>query len=99
MAEDGLKSRIGPEIGTLKQEGPYTVSPILSGPQGPQIRVGERPLASNYYLGFANDPQVVEAARAGLDRFGLGTGHHICSMDVHQEFEVRWQRSSGGSLP
>ncbi len=94
MGHDQLKDRLRREIETIKQEGRYYTSLILSGPQGPRISANGESLinlASNNYLGFANDPQTVAAARAALDTygFGLGTGRHICSMVVHRELERR----------
>lgn len=49
----------------------------LETPQGPLVRVNGQALlnfSSNDYLGLANDAQVREAAKAALDRFGVGAG-------------------------
>jgi len=94
VAPVGFKDRVIGEIEALRQQGSYTTSPILSGPQGPHITVDGRSfinLACNNYLGFANDPVVIQAAKDALNRygFGLGTGRHICSMEVHRDLEKR----------
>nr|WP_288497786.1 8-amino-7-oxononanoate synthase [uncultured Pseudomonas sp.] len=55
----------------------YRQRPLLGSPQGPQVGVdGRRLLAfcSNDYLGLANHPQVIEAWRAGAQRWGVGGG-------------------------
>ncbi len=49
----------------------------LSSAQGPRICIGGRWLtnfSSNDYLGLANDPLLREAAKAAIDRFGVGSG-------------------------
>jgi 8-amino-7-oxononanoate synthase len=46
-------------------------------PQQPLVEEGGRTLisfASNDYLGLANDPALREAAKAAIDRFGVGSG-------------------------
>jgi 8-amino-7-oxononanoate synthase len=48
-------------------------------------------LASNNYLGLADDPRLVAAARAGLERWGVGCGaSRLLSGDlaVHEELEA-----------
>lgn len=94
MGLDELKQRLGQEIDDLKQEGRYYAPGTLSGSQGPHIMIAGATcinLAANNYLGLAQDPQVVAAARAALDHygFGLGGGRTLYSMEVHQELEQR----------
>ena len=55
----------------------YRQRPLLGTPQGPLVEVDGRQLlafCSNDYLGLANHPQVVEAWRAGAQRWGVGGG-------------------------
>lgn len=55
----------------------YRQRPLLGTPQGPLVEVEGRQLlafCSNDYLGLANHPQVVEAWRAGAQRWGVGGG-------------------------
>ncbi|HUW37876.1 MAG TPA: 8-amino-7-oxononanoate synthase [Rhodocyclaceae bacterium] len=62
---------------------------------GPELVVDGRGLlafASNDYLGLAADPALIEAARAGASRYGVGAGaSHLVSGHYapHQELEER----------
>jgi glycine C-acetyltransferase len=66
-----------------------------------ELRIGERVMvnmASNDYLGFARDPRVIDAARAALDRWGVGTaaGRVLSgTTNVHLELEQRLARWVG----
>src|SRR5579871_5249907 len=94
MGLDELKLRLGQEVAALKQEGRFYAPGILSSSQGPRITIEGASyinLASNNYLGFAQDPQIMEATRVALEHygFGLGGGRMLYSMEVHQELERR----------
>lgn len=55
----------------------YRQRPLLESPQGPLVMVdGQQLLAfcSNDYLGLANHPKVIEAWRAGAEKWGVGGG-------------------------
>ena len=55
----------------------YRQRPLLESPQGPEVVVDGQPLlafCSNDYLGLANHPQVIEAMRAGAQKWGVGGG-------------------------
>ena len=65
-------------------------------PQRPTIRVGDGAevlnLCANNYLGLADDPRIVEAAKEALDRWGYGLAsvRFICgTQDVHKQLEQR----------
>jgi len=67
----------------------------LSGPQGGHVTVGARRLlnlCANDYLGLAAHPEVVAAARHGLERWGFGMAsvRFICgTQELHRELEAR----------
>ncbi|MBU1864959.1 MAG: glycine C-acetyltransferase [Actinobacteria bacterium] len=90
-ASDFLRS----EIDALRREGLYNTIRHLDGPQGPTLTIDGRPLlnfCSNNYLGLANHPRIVDAAKAALDRYGLGPGavRTIAgTMTIHDELESR----------
>jgi glycine C-acetyltransferase len=78
---------------------------LLTGPQGGRIRVaapqGSREavnLCANNYLGLANHPDVIAAARAAMDEFGFGMAsvRFICgAQTLHRELEQAIARHLG----
>ncbi len=61
----------------LKARGLYVSIRTVESPQGAWLVVdGKRVLnfCSNNYLGLANDPRLVQAAKEAIDRFGVGPG-------------------------
>ncbi|MFG2078203.1 glycine C-acetyltransferase [Nonomuraea maritima] len=77
------------EAGLLKPER------VISTPQNSQVSVaGQEVLnfCANNYLGLADDPAVVDAAKEALDRWGFGMAsvRFICgTQEVHKELESR----------
>ena len=90
------------ETEDLVGQGLFKKERIITGPQGSVIRVegGAEVLnfCANNYLGLANHPKVVEAARRGLDKHGYGMAsvRFICgTQDIHKELEARLSRFLG----
>jgi glycine C-acetyltransferase len=89
------------ELDELRRQGLYTTIRRIDGPQGPWLTIdGRRVLnfCSNNYLGLADHPRLVEAAREALERFGAGPGavRTIAgTMSIHQELEERLARFKG----
>ncbi|MEW5829656.1 MAG: glycine C-acetyltransferase [Chloroflexota bacterium] len=83
------------EIAGLKEAGLYNTIRTLSSPQGAWLVVdGKKVLnfCSNNYLGLANHPRIVAAARDAADKYGVGPGavRSIAgTMDLHLELEKR----------
>jgi glycine C-acetyltransferase len=83
------------ELQGLKEAGLYNQIRTLSSPQGAWLVVdGQRVLnfCSNNYLGLANHPRIVEAAKKAVDQFGIGPAavRTIAgTMDLHIELERR----------
>jgi len=83
------------EIKDLKENGLFTRIRVLSSPQGAWLEVdGKRVLnfCSNNYLGLANHPRMVSAAKEALDSYGAGPAavRTIAgTMDIHIELEKR----------
>jgi glycine C-acetyltransferase len=74
---------------------------VIEGPQGAEITVGSRTVlnfCANNYLGLADDARLLQAARAGLERwgFGLSSVRFICGTQViHRELEAAISRFLG----
>ncbi len=63
------------ELDTLRQQGLYVHIRTIESPQGARLTIdGRRVLnfCSNNYLGLANHPKLVEAAKRALDEMGVG---------------------------
>ena len=76
-AAQRLDALLAPELDALKQKSLYRLRRILEGPQGATVRMDGREylnFSSNDYLGLAAHPKLAEAARRGLEEYGLGSG-------------------------
>ena len=68
---------------------------ILSSAQSREIQVGEQSVlnfCANNYLGLANRPELIEAAKSGLDQwgFGLSSVRFICgTQELHKTLESK----------
>ncbi len=89
------------EIEGLKEAGLYNHIRTLSSPQGAWLVVdGKQVLnfCSNNYLGLANHPKLVQAAKQACDKYGVGPGavRSIAgTMDLHVELEKRLAKFKG----
>jgi len=89
------------EIQALKEAGFYNSIRTINSPQGAWLVVdGQRVLnfCSNNYLGLANHPRLVEAAKKAIDQYGVGPGAvRIISgtNDLHIELEKRLAKFKG----
>jgi glycine C-acetyltransferase len=98
MSKTGFLSE---ELDQLREEGLFNQIRTISGPQGAWITVdGKRVLnfCSNNYLGLANDPLLLAAAKRALDQFGIGPGavRTIAgNMEIHHRLETRLAEFKG----
>ncbi len=89
------------EVEALKKEGRYVSLRVLEGAQEPVSIVDGRKvvnLTSNNYLALTTHPKIVAAAKAAIDRHGVGTAAVrtiIGTMDIHQALEERLARFKG----
>ena len=81
------------ELATIKADGLYKEERIIESAQGAEIMVkGKKCLnfCANNYLGLANNPELIEAAKKAMDNrgFGMASVRFICGcQDLHKELE------------
>jgi len=96
------RSELEAELDAIKAEGLYKAERVLSSPQSAWIRVGDSApvlnLCANNYLGLADHPEIIAAAKEALDRwgFGLASVRFICgTQEIHKELEGAISRFLG----
>ncbi len=89
-----MLNEIAETIAALETEGLFKRERIITTPQGATIGLpgGKRVLnfCSNNYLGLASDPEVADAAKRAIDRWGYGLSsvRFICgTQEIHKELE------------
>jgi glycine C-acetyltransferase len=89
-----MRSDLVAELADIRKTGLEKPERILTTPQGSVVGVMERPvlnLCANNYLGLANHPALVAAAKDALDRWGYGLAsvRFICgTQEIHKELEA-----------
>ncbi|MEO1403860.1 MAG: glycine C-acetyltransferase [Cyanobacteria bacterium J06635_1] len=82
-------------LSDIRQAGLYKAERILSSPQGAAVWVKGREVlnfCANNYLGLANHPALIEAAKVGLDQYGFGLSsvRFICgTQTIHKQLETK----------
>jgi glycine C-acetyltransferase len=91
---DSYLSHLRGVIEQIRADGFYKTERVIESPQTPQIRLadGQEVLnfCANNYLGLADDPRLIEAAKEGLDTYGFGMAsvRFICgTQSVHKALE------------
>ena len=87
---------INEQISEVKNQGLYKAERIITSAQKPDIDVtGDRHVinfCANNYLGLANHPQIIAAAKSGMDSHGYGMAsvRFICgTQNIHKKLELR----------
>jgi glycine C-acetyltransferase len=102
MSDRAFLDALREEVASIREAGLYKKERIITSPQGAEIAV--RPdlevinFCANNYLGLSDDPAVVSAAHAALERWGYGMSsvRFICgTQDIHKELEDRLTRFLG----
>src|SRR4030081_381067 len=88
---ESMRSHLVSQLEEIRRAGLEKQERVLMGPQGSVVTVLDRDvlnLCANNYLGLADHPAVVEAAKEALDRWGYGLAsvRFICgTQEVHKE--------------
>ncbi len=91
------------ELQKKRSENLYRVRVVRSREQNSYIQLGEHQylnFCSNDYLGLSNHPEIIAAAKEGLDEYGLGSGGSALITgytDIHRELEVALAEFTGRS--
>ena len=92
---DEFKDHIEQQLDDIERQGLTKSERILQSAQGRSVRVESGQvlnLCANNYLGLAQHPDVIAAAKAGLDRWGYGLAsvRFICgTQSIHKELEQK----------
>ena len=89
-----MRSHLVMQLEEIRNAGLWKPERVIESPQGATVAVMEKDvlnLCANNYLGLADHPEVVAAAKEALDRWGYGMAsvRFICgTQEVHKELEA-----------
>jgi glycine C-acetyltransferase len=98
---DAVKDQLASELDDIRSAGLFKSERIIGSPQDARVSVGGDEvlnLCANNYLGLADHPALIEAAREALERWGFGMAsvRFICgTQEIHKELEERLSRFLG----
>ena len=94
-----MKDQLTGDLARIREAGLHKGERIITSPQRARIGVetGAPPgevlnMCANNYLGLANNPQLIEAAKASYDQwgFGLSSVRFICgTQSIHKQLEAK----------
>jgi len=89
-------SRLGDSLASIRADGLFKSERVITSPQSAEIELadGRRVLnfCANNYLGLADHPAVIQAAKEALDShgFGMASVRFICgTQDLHKQLEQK----------
>ncbi|WP_437202553.1 glycine C-acetyltransferase [Planctomicrobium sp. SH664] len=96
-----FQNHIQTQLADIRAQGLEKRERLLSSPQNARVEVNGRQvlnLCANNYLGLADHPEIVAAARQGLDEWGFGMAsvRFICgTQEIHHQLEEQLSRFLG----
>ena len=99
---NGFENHLTEQLNSIRSQGLFKQERFLTTPQRTHVKTAAAGevlnLCANNYLGLADNPEVVAAAKAALDRwgFGLASVRFICgTQEIHKELEAALSRFHG----
>jgi len=93
---EGLRSELAGRLAQMRETGVYKPERVMASPQGTHVVDADGRdvlvLCANNYLGLADDPRVLDAARSALTAWGYGMAsvRFICgTQTIHRTLEHR----------
>jgi glycine C-acetyltransferase len=92
---DAYLSHLRDVVDGIRADGFYKTERVIASPQAPSLRLSDGKevlnFCANNYLGLADDPRLIDAAKTGVDQWGFGMAsvRFICgTQSVHKELEA-----------
>ncbi len=88
-----MRDDLRAQLAEIREAGLYKAERVIASPQQADITVNEKHvlnLCANNYLGLADHPEVIAAAKRALDErgFGMASVRFICgTQDIHKQLE------------
>lgn len=92
---NNFKNYLQTTLKEIEEAGLYKNERIIESPQAAEIKVNDKQVlnfCANNYLGLANSPELIEAAKTALDTrgYGMASVRFICgTQDLHKQLEKR----------
>ena len=88
-----FKKYLEESLEKVQESGLYKEERLILSPQSTEINVKNKKVlnfCSNNYLGLSSHPEIIDAAKSGLDKYGFGMSsvRFICgTQDLHKKLE------------
>lgn len=102
MNREQYLAQLAAQTADLKTAGLFKAERLIASPQSTAIQLEDGSevvnFCANNYLGLANHPQIIAAAKAGMDQYGFGAAsvRFICgTQTIHRQLEQQLSRFLG----
>ena len=102
MNREQYLAQLTAQTADLKTAGLFKAERLIASPQSTAIQLEDGSevvnFCANNYLGLANHPQIIAAAKAGMDQYGFGAAsvRFICgTQTIHRQLEQQLSRFLG----